>query len=262
MIKIKIRNFFQKRINNAIHPLTKKLFQLMEIKKTNLALAIDVTNSSELLYIADKIGPEICLLKTHVDILKDFSTEVTKKLSILSAKHKFLIFEDRKFSDIGNTIQMQYKEGIYKIFYWADIVNSFGFSAQGIIDILKKEKSFQKKRGILLISEMSNKNYFFSKKNRIFCYKLAKKYPDFIMGFICQEGFKDIRFIYLTPGIRFQHDKDDFDQKYRPPEEALIKQNCDILIIGRGILQSKNLIQETKKYKIKCWDIYLRKILA
>ena len=37
----------------------------------------------------------MCMVKTHVDILEDFSQEVVENLTKLAAKHDFLIFEDR-----------------------------------------------------------------------------------------------------------------------------------------------------------------------
>ncbi|EFJ07673.1 hypothetical protein SELMODRAFT_429593 [Selaginella moellendorffii] len=38
--------------------------------------------------MADVVGPETCVLKTHVDVLSDFSEELTVKLRALSRDHK------------------------------------------------------------------------------------------------------------------------------------------------------------------------------
>jgi len=111
----RIKLTYQERANLAQNPVSSRLLQLMEKKETNLALAVDEPEAEKVLELADKIGPEIAILKTHIDIIKDFKSEVIKELVRLSEKHQFLFFEDRKFADIGNTIKMQYGKGIYKI---------------------------------------------------------------------------------------------------------------------------------------------------
>ena len=40
--------------------------------------------------------------QTHIDIIEDFDQELITRLQELSRKHDFLIFEDRKFADIGD----------------------------------------------------------------------------------------------------------------------------------------------------------------
>jgi len=51
-----------------------------------------------------KVSPFLILRKTHIDVLEDFDATVIDRLQELSEKHKFLIFEDRKFADIGTSV--------------------------------------------------------------------------------------------------------------------------------------------------------------
>jgi orotidine 5'-phosphate decarboxylase subfamily 1 len=78
-------------------------------KKTNLCVSVDLTRCSDILALAEAVGDEMCLLKTHVDIIEDFSEDFIRRLQDIAKAKRFMIFEDRKFADIGNTVKHQYK---------------------------------------------------------------------------------------------------------------------------------------------------------
>ena len=119
---------FAERAKKASHPLTDYLFRLMELKSSNLCLSADVNTARELLHLADNAGPSIVMLKTHYDLISGWDynphTGTGAKLAALARKHGFLIFEDRKFVDIGKTVQMQYTAGTARIIEWAHITNA------------------------------------------------------------------------------------------------------------------------------------------
>lgn len=122
-----LQSTYSARAERATHPLNAYLFRLMDLKASNLCLSADVTNARELLYLADKVGPSIVVLKTHYDLISGWDynpqTGTGAKLAALARKHGFLIFEDRKFCDIGKTVQMQYTAGTARIVEWAHITN-------------------------------------------------------------------------------------------------------------------------------------------
>ncbi|KAK4188823.1 OMPdecase-domain-containing protein [Podospora australis] len=119
---------YHERAETASHPLSRYLFRLMDLKASNLCLSADVTTARELLALADKVGPSIVVLKTHYDLISGWDynpqTGTGVKLAALARKHGFLIFEDRKFVDIGKTVQMQYTAGTARIIEWAHITNA------------------------------------------------------------------------------------------------------------------------------------------
>ena len=78
------------------------LFSLISIKQSNLCVSADVYSTTALLRLAEEVGDSICVLKTHADIIDDFSDRTIKGLQEIAKRKHFLLFEDRKFADIGS----------------------------------------------------------------------------------------------------------------------------------------------------------------
>lgn len=244
---------YSKRAEHCKNALAKKLFHLIETKKTNLAFSADVTHCRQLLDLADKLGPEICILKTHVDILSDFTSDFTKNLLELAHKHSFLIFEDRKFADIGSTVKNQYAGGIYRIADWADIINAHSLPGPGIIQGLS-EASKDKQRGLLLLAEMSSAHNLFTAEYANKTCEMAQQFKEFVIGFISQRKLSpEPQWIYMTPGVQFSQSGDSLGQQYITPEQAILNNGSDIIIVGRGIMNASDPLDEAKKYRAAGW---------
>jgi uridine monophosphate synthetase len=251
---------YQERVSHCKALIAKDLLQLMDEKKTNLSFSADVTTAQELIRFADLLGPEICVLKTHIDIIQDFTPSLTATLSSLAKKHHFLIFEDRKFADIGNTVKQQYQGGIYHIAAWADLINAHSLSGPGIIQGLQSATQ-NPHRGLLLLAEMSSAGHLMDASYQARTLKMAEQFPEFVIGFISQHALStNPSWIYLSPGIHLGRSEDQLAQQYTSPEKAIAEQGSDIIIVGRGILTAKDPLQEAKHYRQAGWDAYLRRM--
>lgn len=250
---------YSQRAELCTNPTAKKLFQLMEDKKTNLAIAADVITKEKLLKIADELGPEICVLKTHIDIINNFDMDLIIQLQRLSEKHNFLLFEDRKFADIGNTVKHQYQDGIYHIADWADIVNAHTVPGPGIIQGMK-EIGLTKGRGLLLLAEMSSKGTLAKGEYTKETLKMAGDNKDFVIGFITiKKLLEDPEFINMTPGVQLAIGGDTLGQQYNTPEKVIKENKSDVIIVGRGIYEAADPIAEAKKYRAAGWQAYLER---
>ncbi len=263
---------YEERALRATNPAAKKLFNLMAKKKTNLAIAADHTDANEILELAELLGNEIAVFKTHVDIWKNFSPDIIKKLIAISKKHNFIIFEDRKFADIGNTVSMQYSGGMYKIADWAHIVNVHLVPGPAIIDSIwnvAKEKKDGIERGVLVLAQMSSEGTFARGEYTEKCVQIANTKKEAIAGYIGTGSdpielrkLSSISFeghIILTPGVQLESKGDKLGQKYATPEDAVLA-GSDAIIVGRGIYGSGNSGEMAKKYRKAGWDAYLKRI--
>ncbi|EFJ06281.1 hypothetical protein SELMODRAFT_236575 [Selaginella moellendorffii] len=215
----------------------KKLLDLMEQKKSNLSVAADVTTSEELLKLADAVGPEICVLKTHVDVLSDFSEELTVKLRAIAEKHDFMIFEDRKFADISNTVSMQYEGGPFKIVDWSDITNAHMVPGPGSIDGTGEGAGFAATcRDELQRNSSTGRVPSSSRKNG--CGQSRLRHGIHLHKSCAWAQAANPGFIHMTPGVQTSAGGDDLGQQYSTPENVIADRQRDIIIVGRGIMHA------------------------
>ena len=269
------------------------LLRLMAAKKTNLCLSADVTDTDTLIRLADTCGPYICMLKTHADIVDDFGPRTIKGLTELSRKHKFLIFEDRKFGDIGSTVQKQYSGGLHKIATWAHIVNAHVFPGPSIVKFLKqaadeivRAEQLQGNdeeseslgeppvaRALLLLAQMSSEGNLMDENYTQKTLTMGRASTDFVIGYIAQRNLnvstREEDFLNLTPGVQLpppgqevEVKGDGLGQQYRTPAEVIGKDGCDVIIVGRGIIAAKDPHEEAERYRVAGWKAYQERISA
>lgn len=251
---------YTERAQFTTNPTAKKLFELMDAKKTNLAVSPDVTTKKAFLKLADTLGPEICMFKTHIDIVEDFDTDLIVQLQRLSEKHNFLIFEDRKFADIGNTVKLQYSKGVYHIADWSHITNAHTVPGPGIIEGLQ-EVGAPLGRGLLLLAEMSPEGNLATDEYTKKSIQMAHEYDDFVIGFISMKKLvDDPKFIHMTPGVRLEAQSGNLRQVYKTPESVIFDQESDVIIVGSGIYKADDPVAEAKKYRKAGWEAYQKRI--
>ncbi|CEO95840.1 Uridine 5'-monophosphate synthase [Plasmodiophora brassicae] len=250
------------RVPLATNAIARRLLELMDEKKTNLCLSADVLTASQLVAIANALGPYICMLKTHVDIVSDFTGDLGAQLRDCAQRHRFLIWEDRKFADIGSTVAQQFAGGVYQIASWADVTDAHAISGPGVIDGLKKGLDDCKGgggvcRGLFLLAEMSSAGNLATPSYCEATVAMGESRPDFVAGFVSMRAVsRTPGMVHVTPGVQLEQGGDSLGQVYRTPARVIGELGSDVIIVGRGILESANRVQSAIAYRNAGWEAY------
>nr|CAD7260094.1 unnamed protein product [Timema shepardi] len=256
---------FSERAQLSHCPMSKRLFHIMSEKKTLLCVAADVTSGSEVLALAEQVGPYICVLKTHADIVDDLTGDDIAALTALAEKHNFLILEDRKFADIGHIAGLQYTQGPHHIATWADLVTVHTLSGEGVLNGLMLglgALSPAVNRGFFLVAEMSSQDHLMSPEYVSATVKMAQKYPHMVAGLVCQSSniISAPGLIQLTPGVKISDNADSLGQCYNSPEHAVLTRGADVAVVGRGVVCADNPALAALEYSKKLWSAYQRRV--
>jgi uridine monophosphate synthetase len=233
----------------------------MDDKKTNLALSVDVQTSKKLLELADTVGPHICLLKTHADIMTDFTMETASNLKMLAQQHNFIVMEDRKFGDIGNTVKLQYSSPVLSLpSGWAELVTCHALPGPGVVEGLKEVAV--EGSGCVMVVEMSSQGSLTTPDYVTGAVAMAIAHPEFVVGVVSRHRPTGLppSMVVMTPGVKLLQGTDSLRQKYITPEEAIEDLDSDIIIVGRGIYTSPNTVETAKQFKERGYSAYLQRI--
>jgi len=244
----KKRLSYEQKLEVADHSFAKKILEIAIAKKSNLIASADFITTKELLDFADFVGPHIVALKTHIDILNDFDADETiLPLKDLATKHNFLLMEDRKFADIGNTQELQFSYGTYKISNWADLVTSHVIGGSKSLDCFMNV-------GVVAILGMSSQGTLTDSHYREEAMKVIENHPS-IIGCVAQNAVSD-QLLLFTPGVNLGTSGDDKGQQYNSPEHVIKNYGTDFIIVGRGIYRSDEPELEALRYKTEGWKAY------
>jgi len=217
------------------------------------------------------LGPYIAVLKTHIDIVSDFSSATIEGLTSVARRHDFLLFEDRKFIDIGHTVQLQYKGGALRIHDWAHIVTASVLAGEGIIQALDQtiHQADVADRGVLILADMTSKGSLAVGDYTRASVEIARRYPQTVIGFVARrelskispapDGLEDC--VVFTTGVNLSSKGDALGQQYQTPVTA-IQGGSDFLIAGRGIYAAPDVVAAAQEYQKAGWEAYQNRIAS
>ncbi len=248
----KKRLTYEQKLEVCEHSVAQKILQIALEKKSNLIVSADVTSTDELLALAEKVGPHIVALKTHIDIILDFDADSTiLPLKDLATKHNFLLMEDRKFADIGNTQELQFAYGTFKISNWADFVTAQVIAGYDALDCFRNV-------GVVAILGMSSKGTLTDAHYREEAEKIAVSHPN-VFGGVSQHKIAN-ELLMFTPGINIADGNDGKGQQYNTPQHAFSHHETDFIIVGRGIYKADDAEIAALNYRMAGWNAYEQSI--
>ena len=262
-------SIWKERWDSATLPMAREYMSLVIQKQSLVCLAADRPTMKELNDLLDSVHPYIVALKTHVDMVDDWTAEEWSVFCKKANDLGLLIFEDRKFADIGKISEKQML-GLYNIAGWSDLVTAHLISGPDIVEGL--QSAWQSKGrigGVLLLAQMSSRGNLLIPSYTATVVEHGSKHPG-VFGFIgngsqpsgiteLRKSVGDSKLIW-TPGINLATGDGAKGQRYGDPYEAVIA-GSDCIIVGSGIHGKEDSASAAAKYAQASWKGLLEREL-
>ena len=255
------------RWSSATLPIAKRYMTVATEKQSLVCLAADRRTMAGLFELINEVGPFIAALKTHVDLIEDWSASEWADFCALARHHNLLIFEDRKFADIGKISRSQ-MAGVYNISAWSDIVTAHLISGPDVVDGLQTAwREVNREGGVLLLAQMSSRGNLLNGDYTNTVVKLGAVHEG-VLGFI-GNGSKPGELAKLrqkvgqqkmiwTPGVNHEVGDGEMGQRYGDPYDAVIA-GSDCIIVGSGIHGAEHPKTAAQSYAQVSWNALLNR---
>jgi len=252
---------------NCAHPLSHQYMTAAFQKRSLVVLAADLPTIDGLLDLISQVGDYVSVLKTHVDLIEGFNAEDWSKVVDAAKSHGMMVFEDRKFADIGKVAKSQMK-GIFGINSWADVVTSHSVSGPDVVDgIAAAWEDVERIGGVLLLAQMSSRENLISADYTAATLEIGSGSPH-VIGYIgngsSSNEVSTLRSLVgegkmiWTPGVSLTSSEGSLGQRYGSPRDAVIA-GSDAIIVGSGIHQADSPSEAAEAYAESSWEALMER---
>lgn len=250
------------RWNAATSPMAKRYMEVATVKQSLVCLAADRNTMAGLFDLVEAVGPHVAALKTHVDLVDDWTPEAWSQFCKAAHEAHLLIFEDRKFADIGKISRAQ-MAGIYDIRSWSDLVTAHLISGPDVVDGLQAGwADAGRSGGVLLLAQMSSRGNLLHPGYTQEVVQKGAAHSG-VFGFIgngsrpgelaeLRQAVGEAKMIW-TPGVNLAVGDGEMGQRYGDPTEAVLA-GSDCIIVGSGIHKADDPTSAAAAYAKASWS--------
>ncbi len=256
------------RWNANSNPLARRWMETVVAKQSMVVLAADVYTMADLNNLLEEVAPHVSALKTHVDLVDDWTPKAWDEFCNRAKDADMLIFEDRKHGDIGKIARDQ-MGGVYDSRSWADLMTAHLISGPSVLDGMQEGwGKVGRHGGVLILAQMSSAGNLLEIPGYTDAVVNAGKEHPACFGFIgngsranelsvLRSKVGEIKMIW-TPGVNIVTGDAELGQRYGDPREAVMA-GSDGIIVGSGIHRSESPREAAKKYAEVSWNALLER---